>query len=401
MRGVLAGVTARDLRIAGLVSALVVVAFFAIGYAVGELTSPKRITATSPSLDYEPVREQAEEPDFLGRTQARVPGWQDLYVNDYEDLISPEGEAAIRADLEELWQRTGIEMTLLTIPSTSTYGHPGPIEPFATELFNDWGIGDADRDDGVLILISRWDRAMRIEIGDGYAPEWDAVMQRVIDRAFLPAFREDRYEDGIRDGVEETIFAVAGSYPGDYERPTWEQGWSWIGRRLGDLGLWLLGLLAVPVAGAAFAVRSYLRNRPRPCERCGTIMQRAGEEADDAHLDGGQRLEEYLKSVDYDVWHCPSQTCGSMKIIRYPSWTSSHSACPQCGYRTLSTTSTVLKEATRTSTGTKRLDYECRNCGHTDSEIRTIPKVSDSSSGSSRSSFGGGSSSGGGASGRW
>jgi uncharacterized protein len=130
-------------------------------------------------------------------------------------------------------------------------------------------------------------------------------------------------------------------------------------------------------------------------------MQRAGEEADDAHLDGGQRLEEYLKSVDYDVWHCPSQTCGHMKIIRHPSWVSAHSACPKCGYRTLSTTSTVVTAATRMSTGTKRVDYDCRNCGHTDSETRTIPKVSDSSSGSSRSSFGGGSSSGGGASGRW
>jgi uncharacterized protein len=401
MRGILAGVTARDLRIAGIVAALVVVAFFAIGYAVGELTSPTRITASSPSLEYAPLREQAEEPDFLGRTEGRVPGWQDLYINDYEDLLTPEAEAGIRAELEELWQRTGIEMTLLTIPSTSTYGHPGPIEPFATELFNTWGIGDATRNDGVLILISRWDRAMRIEIGAGYGPEWDAAMQRVIDRAFLPAFRADRYQDGIRDGVEETIFAVAGSYPGDYGRPTWERGWSWIGRRLGDLGLWLLGLLALPVTGAAFAVRAYLRNRPRPCDRCGTIMQRAGEEADDAHLDGGQRLEEYLKSVDYDVWHCPSQTCGHMKIIRHPSWVSAHSACPKCGYRTLSTTSTVVTAATRTSTGTKRVDYDCRNCGHTDSETRTIPKVSDSSSGSSRSSFGGGSSSGGGASGRW
>jgi uncharacterized protein len=401
VKGILAGVTARDLRIAGIGVGLVVVLFFAIGYAIGELTSPNRITAASPPIAFEPARPASDEPDFLGRTEARVPGWQDLYVNDYEDLLSSAAEVDIRAQLEDLWQRTGIEMTLLTIPDVATYGHPGPIEPFATELFNTWGIGNAERNDGVLILVSRWDRAMRIEIGAGYGPEWDAMMQRVIDTSFLPAFREDRYEDGIRDGVEETIRAVSGSYPGEYGAPTWMQGWSWIGRRLGDLGLWALGLLAVPIGAAAMAFRRYLRSRPRPCERCGTIMRRAGEEADDAHLDGGQRLEEYLQSVDYDVWHCPNAACGHMVIRRYPSWISGHSACPSCGYRTLKTTSTVLKEATKSSTGTKRLDYTCEHCGHTDSETRTIPKVSESSGGSSRSSFGGGSSSGGGASGRW
>ena len=79
-----------------------------------------------------------------------------------------------------------------------------------------------------------------------------------------------------------------------------------------------------------------------------------------------------------------------------------NSTCPECAYRTLETTSTVLSAATKTSTGRKRIDYDCRNCSHSDSETRTIPKISESSSsGSSRSSFGGGSSSGGGASGSW
>ncbi|MDQ2089402.1 hypothetical protein [Marimonas arenosa] len=130
------------------------------------------------------------------------------------------------------------------------------------------------------------------------------------------------------------------------------------------------------------------------------MMLRAGEEADDEHLDGGQRLEEFLQSVDYDVWYCPD--CGHMTIKGYRGWFSGYSTCPQCDYRTLETTSTVLKAATKSSSGRKRVDYDCRNCSYTDSEIRTIPKISDSSSsGSSRSSFGGGSSSGGGASGSW
>jgi len=224
-------------------------------------------------------------------------------------------------------------------------------------------------------------------------------MQWVIDNAFLPAFREDAYQRGIEEGVEETIFEITGIWPGDYDRGTLERGYSEIWRWLRDLGGWLAALVAVPLGGAVLGIRRYLRNRPRPCGQCGTMMLRAGEEADDEHLDGGQRLEEYLKSVDYDVWHCPS--CGHMTIERYKGWFSGFSTCPQCSYRTLETTSTVTLRATKTHTGAKRIDYDCKNCGHHDSETRTIPKVSSSSSGSGRSSFGGGSSSGGGASGSW
>ncbi|MEY8839137.1 hypothetical protein AB9K41_08935, partial [Cribrihabitans sp. XS_ASV171] len=163
-------------------------------------------------------------------------------------------------------------------------------------------------------------------------------------------------------------------------------------------GEWVWALLLVPLGGGALALRRYLRTRPRPCPRCRTVMARMGETADDDHLDGGQRLEEFLQSVDYDVWACPD--CDHKDIIRYPSWFSSYGSCPRCNYRTLSSESEILEAATTSRTGRKRVDYHCRQCGYENSEIRTIPKVSKSSS-SSGGSFGGGSSSGGGASGSW
>jgi uncharacterized protein len=155
----------------------------------------------------------------------------------------------------------------------------------------------------------------------------------------------------------------------------------------------------VPLGGAWIGIRRWRRNRPRACAQCDATMIRAGEAADDEHLDGGQRLEEFLKSVDYDVWYCAD--CGHMRIERYPAWFSGHGSCPRCDYKTLKTTTTVLQSATTTSTGRKRIDYDCQHCGYENSETRTIPKKSKSSSGSGRSSFGGGSSSGGGASGSW
>ncbi|MDU8913462.1 TPM domain-containing protein [Aestuariicoccus sp. MJ-SS9] len=390
--------TKYDLRIAGMILALVVALGLALGYGVGLLTRGGPVPGQAPSgpAAFDP----AGEVDGRGYNGTPIPGYRDVYINDYADLLDDPAETRIRDDLIELYDRTGVEMTVLTIDSMGTYGFDGTIESFATQLFNTWGIGNADRNDGVLVLVARYDRQMRIELGAGYGRARDGDMQRVIDNAFLPAFRRDAYQEGIETGVDATVFEIAGVYPGGYDDTTLERGWSVIWRVLEGFGSWLYALVAPPLGFAAFWLRRYFRNRPRACTQCGTMMIRAGEEADDEHLDGGQRLEEFLKSVDYDVWHCPG--CGHMTINRYKGWFSGFSTCPECAYRTLETTSTVLQSATKTRTGRKRLDYDCRNCDYNDSEIRTIPKISDSSSsGSSRSSFGGGSSSGGGASGSW
>lgn len=391
--------TRYDLRIALYVLAAVIALGLAIGYGVGMLTRAD-LRATVPTgevIAFEPSRSDgAKQPGGF-----QVPGYQDVYVNDFADLLDAQAEAVIRRDLIELYDQTGIEMTVLTIASMKDYGHSGAIEPFATRLFNTWGIGNANRNDGVLVLVARQDRQMRIELGAGYGRSRDDDMQRVVDRQFLPAFREDRYQEGIQAGVSETIYQVAGVYPGQYDSSTFKMGWQRVISALRDIGAWAFAILGAPFAALAFGIRSYLRRRPRPCRQCQTLMTRVGEEADDEHLDGGQRLEEYLKSVDYDVWHCPA--CAAMEITRHANWFSRHSGCPECGYKTLHTKTTVLFPATTSSTGSKRLDYSCQNCTYKKSETRTIPRKSTSSSGSGsgRSSFGGGRSGGGGASGRW
>ncbi|WP_425052443.1 TPM domain-containing protein [Psychromarinibacter sp. S121] len=390
--------TKHDLNFALAIAFAVVVIGLGAGFLVGTLTRPAEVAAERPSeqVTFTPDASRGAG----GGSATGIPGYGDVYVNDYADLLDPAAETSIRDDLIVLYDQTGIEMTVLTIQSLATYGYTGSLESFATALFNDWGIGNASSNDGVLVLVSEGDRRMRIEIGAGYSVLWNDRMQRVIDEGFLPDFRNEDYQAGILTGVDETIFELTGNYPDEFSTNTLRRGFYRIWHWIEALGAFAWGLLAAPVGAIVFAVRRHLRNRPRACDRCGTVMLRAGEEADDEHLDGGQRLEEYLRSVDYDVWHCPS--CAHMLITRHQAWFSGYSACPQCSYRTLSTTAEVLQAATKSSTGRKRLDYDCSNCGYHDSEIRTIPKVSSSSgSGSSRSSFGGGSSSGGGASGSW
>lgn len=353
------------------------------------------------------VETQNEDSPDSGEHDGNVPGYEDVYVNDYANLLDAATEARIRDKLVEVREQRGIEMTLLTIDRIGDYADPESpydesIESFATRLFNRWGIGNASRNDGVLVLVSRHDRKMRIELGAGYASSWDGTMQTVIDEAFLPDFRRDDYQRGIETGMTQVIYAITGTYPGEFDVGVWQARWLAVKRFFANIHWGFYTLLIAPLGWGVMLVRRFLRRRPRSCTRCPGTMELLGDPQEDEHLDGGQRLEEYLESVDYDVWQCP--WCEHMQIERYRAWFSRASNCRSCGYRTLLTETTVIEHATTSSEGKKRLDYRCDNCGHESTEYRTIPQESESSSSdssSSSSSFSGGHSSGGGASGSW
>ncbi|MEY8842814.1 YgcG family protein, partial [Cribrihabitans sp. XS_ASV171] len=163
--------TRRDFEIALIVAATVAVLGWAIGYAVGWATRPETVVEAV-AVEGEPAREVAPGGRIAGADGVDYPGYDEIYVNDYAGLLSSEAEARVRQDLKDLYARAGIEMTVLTIENMGAYGHQGAIEPFATGLFNAWGIGNAARNDGVLVLVARYDREMRIEIGSGYAQHW-------------------------------------------------------------------------------------------------------------------------------------------------------------------------------------------------------------------------------------
>lgn len=366
------------------------------------------------------------------RLQAEVvwPDYSDLHVNDYIGLLDEATATTLGEQLRQLRQHTGVEMTVVIIERRSDHGFRGPIEPFATGLFNHWGVGSAERNDGVMLLVSRSDRDVRIELGAGYPGSADRQARRVIDETLLPRFRQGDFDQGIAEGVVALIGLVRGGQLGRsaaapqtdqdsitdasdrFDRPSaQDQDFSTHAAAdnhapisASDSGIpgWLLALAGVPGIGfVVFYIRRHLRRKPRPCSNCHTLMVRLDELAEDDYLEEAKELEERIRSVDYDVWQCPS--CEHMTISRYPAWFSSYGACRQCNYRTVESDTTTVRSATYSSTGRKRIDYVCLNCQHHYQEYRTIPMKtrSSSSSSSSSSSFGGGSSSGGGASGSW
>lgn len=339
---------------------------------------------------------------FLSQPAAAqtYPDYTELYVNDFAGLLSFEQAQTIREKLIEIDEKRGVEFTLVTIRSMSQYGHSGEIEPFSTGLFNYWGIGSSDRNDGLMMLVSRDDRKMRLEVGSGYGDSLNLAMRNIIDDVILPEFRAERYGTGIDKGVDAVIREVTGEWPGNIDARPGERAINNIQRFLDWIGAWIWVLLA-PVAGlAAWLMRKWQRNRPRICPIDRHKMQRLAEHWDDNHLQIGQITEEQLKSVDYDVWQCPH--CEHVTIEGYRNWFSAYGTCRACGFRTVQGDTTILYPATTSSAGQKRIDYQCHHCDEDWSVTKIIPrKTKSSSSSGGGSSFGGGSSSGGGASGSW
>jgi uncharacterized protein len=340
------------------------------------------------------------------------------WVSDPSRHLRPATVDSLNAVIGALSRETGAEITVVAIDSTSGY------EPFdvALALHRMWGVGQRGRDNGIVLLWVPTQRAVQISVGyglEGVLP--DARAGRIRDQAIFPAFRRGDFDAGILAGVAEIATVVREetdargstmttvSPPPNVPRPIEQAAptrslTSTRGRRTG-IALGIIGA-GLGLAGAGAAATRYRRRRPRKCPRGHGMMVRLDEVADDAHLDPGQRMEEQLKSVDYDVWMCP--TCQYALTIPHKAWFSRFSQCPTCKRRTLESNSNTIIPATTASTGVQEVQERCRNCSWSRTYTRVIPRISTSSSssggssgGGGGSSFGGGSAGGGGAGGRY
>lgn len=217
------------------------------------------------------------------------------FVSDHADLIAPKTEAAITKELRALKQERGAEMVVVTIKSRTTYGDDSSLEAFATKLFNDWGIGDKNRNDGILFLVSRDDRETRIELGAGYAPIYDDRMKAVIDNTIVPHFRRGDFATGIDAGVLEIIKRTDYAF---VDAPTVPK--SWLNANKGLLFFSLtVGLITL------LKFRGKLRDsvqRLRRCPTCGnrTIsVRRRSTASPDLDVEGAEERTVWCSSCDY------------------------------------------------------------------------------------------------------
>ena len=84
-----------------------------------------------------------------------------IYVQDYANLLSTETKSTINAVSKDLESKTKAQVVVVTVPSLDGQ----PIEDYSLELLRTWGIGDKEKNNGVLLLVALKDSQSRIEVG--------------------------------------------------------------------------------------------------------------------------------------------------------------------------------------------------------------------------------------------
>jgi len=196
-----------------------------------------------------------------------LPSAESATVNDFSRVLDAAAEADLAQRLDALKEETGVQMIVVTMPRLELYGGRGMrLDDYATALFNAWGIGDKDRDDGILMLVLTEAREVRIALGAGYDPIYDARAAKVLSTAVLPEFREGRLAEGIAAGITSArarlVLPFVEGRPVDldegFEAPASSQG-SWLPYAVAGVFAWVV-----------FMIRRASRRR-RTCPRCSTV----------------------------------------------------------------------------------------------------------------------------------
>jgi len=406
------------------------------------------------------------------------------FVADGGGVLGPEYIRLIDAFCRELQAKTTVELAVVTVGSLGGL----EIEEFAENLFRRFAIGAKGKDNGLLLLCSRDDRTLRLEVGYGLESVIpDARASRLLDIHALPHLKNGQFGRGLFLAAREIARTAASAQgvilniaeptawpdqvmpPAPLARPQpkkkrlWDPvisslylaagllalaalGLAWTWRRfnkargkaarakaigagitptilvwsVGLIGFFLVlglgksffpplaALLGAPGLATAAQLLSgkWLRKRLAtyrlPCAKCGAAMDMVDDSRDDQNLSVEEAAEEKAGGMDYEFWHCPK--CGADEKLTVKLGKAAK--CPQCGRRTLTSSTATLAAATREQGGRERVSETCLNpkCNYTKTREQDTPRLSSpaaSSSGSSRpssGSFGGGRSGGGGAS---
>jgi uncharacterized protein len=131
------------------------------------------------------------------------------YVNDYVGVLDSETVEKIVAVGKELEKKTTAQVVVVVVPSLSGL----TVEEYANRLFREWGIGQKEKNNGVLLLVAMSDRKVRIEVGyglEGAIP--DGKAGRILDEYVIPYFKEGEYDKGIYYGYLAIAKEVAREY---------------------------------------------------------------------------------------------------------------------------------------------------------------------------------------------
>jgi uncharacterized protein len=137
------------------------------------------------------------------------------YANDFTGTLDQEQLSALNYRLQTFDDSTSNQLVLLIVPTINDY----PLEEYANETAVKNKIGSKKNDNGILFLIVKDDKKIRIEVGyglEGALP--DALANSIIRNVVVPDFKRNDYYSGISNGINAIILATKGEYKAENKR---------------------------------------------------------------------------------------------------------------------------------------------------------------------------------------
>jgi uncharacterized protein len=128
-------------------------------------------------------------------------------VTDLTGTLTADQRATLETRLQEFEAQKGSQVAVLIVPTTQ----PEAIEQYSIRVVEQWKLGRKKVDDGVLLLVAKDDRNMRIEVGyglEGIMP--DAIAKRIVAEDITPHFKQGDFYGGIVAGVTRIIAVIQG-----------------------------------------------------------------------------------------------------------------------------------------------------------------------------------------------
>jgi uncharacterized protein len=134
------------------------------------------------------------------------------YVNDYANMMSPEARLKIETELKAFEQSDSTQVVILTIPSLEGEA----LEQFSVKVAEAWKIGQKGKDNGAILLVSKQDRKIRIEVGRGLEGKLtDLMAGRIVNFVINPRFKRNDFDGGFITATQALIDVTRGEFKVD------------------------------------------------------------------------------------------------------------------------------------------------------------------------------------------
>lgn len=174
-------------------------------------------------------------------------------VNDFANMLEPEDAAQMEKVALALKRASGADLVVVTVENLGGY----PIEEYALELFRSWGLGDREKNNGVLLLVNKKNalagRSGRVRIEVGYGLEGaipDGKAGRILDEYVLPSWSQENFSEGIVQGYMALAAAIAEEYEIDLNQHRDLAGLSDYQSPEEEFSFWVLLVIALIVLAA-------------------------------------------------------------------------------------------------------------------------------------------------------